>query len=155
MQPALLAESLFLVEAKVMMGGKKIEVYVDGDVNVTIDQCAHLSRELEKQIEASGLAPENYLLEVGSPGMSNPLRVPRQYRKRVGRPLDVWTMKGEYVTGELTTVTETGIVLREVREQKSKTQELKARKNKTQEAPLQEWPLKFEDIRKATLQLNF
>src|SRR5581483_6986185 len=99
-KPALNEKNLFLVDIKFSMG-RKIEVYIDSDEGVHIDDCAEISRFLEKHLDGSGIVPTNYILEVSSPGMSNPLKVPRQYKKRLGRMLEVVKTDGTRLEAQL------------------------------------------------------
>ncbi len=150
LQPVLDERNLFLVDIKFPMG-RQVEVYVDSDKGIHISECADISRFLEKNLDESGLVPENYILEVSSPGMDNPLRVPRQYKRRMGQVLEVTKTDGVQVVGELITVNDANIKLRDVPEEMSKTQ-----KAKNKERPeLKEYELKFEEIKKAVVQFKF
>lgn len=145
LQPLLEEKDFFLVDVKVSMG-KKIEVYVDTDTGIHIDDCAQVSRFLEKNLDGSGLVPENYILEVSSPGMSNPLKVPRQFKRRIGRKLEVLKTNGDKIEAVLEQVNEEGIKLREHLEIK------KNKKNKNEPEPQpREFDIPFSDIKKATL----
>lgn len=79
-----------------------ITVFVDGKTNITIEKCAEISRHLEQFLESNGLVGEKYILEVSSPGMDSPLRVPQQYEKAIGREVDVLMLGGEKHLGILT-----------------------------------------------------
>jgi ribosome maturation factor RimP len=52
---------------------------------VSIDDCAHVSRAIEPQLDASGLVGETYVLEVSSPGVERPLRNAADWRRFAGR----------------------------------------------------------------------
>ena len=56
--------------------------------SVTVDDCARVSRALEARLDASGLVPERYVLEVSSPG-DRPLRTPAEWQRFVGRWVSV------------------------------------------------------------------
>ena len=150
LQPRLNEKNLFLVDIKFPMG-RQIEVYVDSDEGIHISECADISRFLEKNLDGSGLVPENYILEVSSPGMDNPLRIPRQYKRRIGRVLEVTKTDGAQVVGELVEANERKIKLREVQEEKSRSQKSK---NKEIKEP-KEYELKFDEIKRAVLQFKF
>jgi ribosome maturation factor RimP len=68
---------------------QKVTVIVDGDVGVNIDDCATISRELSKALDDLALLDERYVLEVSTPGLDQPLKLKRQYRKNIGRRLKV------------------------------------------------------------------
>jgi ribosome maturation factor RimP len=150
LQPLLEEKNLFLVDVKFSMG-RKIEVYVDSDEGIHIDDCALISRYLEKHLDGSGIVPDNYILEVSSPGMNNPLKVPRQYKKRIGRVLEVVKTDGTALEGQLVQADEEKILLREVKPEVKKN---KKRDAATEEAP-KEYVLSYSDIKKAVLQFQF
>ncbi len=89
---------------------RRIMVILDGDNSITIDDCAKLSRELSGVFEEKGLAGENYLLEVSTPGLDHPLKLKRQYKKNIGRNVKV-KLQDKQVEGKLTKVTEGSITL--------------------------------------------
>ncbi len=89
---------------------RRIMVILDGDASITIDDCAKLSRELSGVLEENGLAGENYLLEVSTPGLDHPLKLKRQYKKNIGRNVKV-KFQDKQVEGKLTTVNEGSITL--------------------------------------------
>jgi ribosome maturation factor RimP len=150
LEPELAERNLFLVDIKFPMG-RQIEVYIESDEGIHISECAEVSRFLEKKLDESGLVPDNYILEVSSPGMGNPIKVPRQYKRRIGRVFEVLRNDGTQIEGELVEVDDEKIKLREVEQKKSKTQKAKT---KAQEE-LKEYVLKFDEIKRATLQFKF
>ena len=152
LQPELEARNLFLVDIK-FPNSRQIEVYIDSDEGIHISECAELSRLLEKNIDGSGLLPENYILEVSSPGMENPLLVPRQYKRRIGRVFEVLKTDGTQLEAQLVEADEEKIKLREVVAEKKKKKTTVSRQQTT-ETP-REWTLKFDEIKKAVLQFKF
>ncbi len=99
---------------------KKVTIIADGDNGISIQQCALISRRLSKRIEEAYGDEIVYTLEVTSPGADQPLVYPRQYKRHVGRKLKVVLQNGEEKTGELTEVSETGIVLNDEKKDKGK-----------------------------------
>lgn len=91
-------------------GPKKILIILDGDTGITIDDCANLNRELSKELEALPALQDSYLLEVSTPGLDQPLKLKRQYRKNVGRRLNV-KLADKAVEGKLVEVTDDRITL--------------------------------------------
>ncbi len=110
---SLAGDHQFLVDVNMSArkGPKKVLVIVDGDSGVSIDDCATISRSLGQKLEDSGiLGEENYMLEVSTPGLDQPLRLRRQYVKNIGRRLKV-TSAGAVIEGKLEQVGESGITL--------------------------------------------
>lgn len=65
-----------------------IKIFLDGDDGITINAIAPINRALRNQIEELNWYPEgDFSLEVSSPGIDEPLKFVRQYRKNIGRTL--------------------------------------------------------------------
>jgi ribosome maturation factor RimP len=112
----------FLVEVKVTPG--KIIVIIDHPKGVKIEDCVQISRYLHEKLEESSTF-EHYELEVGSPGMEEPLKVLRQYEKRIGQEVSVLTFDGIKRTGTLMSVNEEGVELNENITSKSGNKKIK------------------------------
>jgi ribosome maturation factor RimP len=52
---------------------------------ITAEECASISRGLERLLESRGLVGPRYVLEVSSPGIERPVRWPEHWRRYVGR----------------------------------------------------------------------
>ena len=68
---------------------RMIEIFIDGEKNVSADDCAKVSREIEEQIESLGLIDSSYRLEVSSPGVDRPLKYLKQYPKHINRKFEI------------------------------------------------------------------
>jgi len=90
--------SLFDVEPAVR-GRWIVRVYVEriGDVDegegVNVDECAKVSRYMEAYLDADDRVPEDYVLEVSSPGLERPLNEPRHVEGAVGEDVQLVTRK--------------------------------------------------------------
>ncbi|MFD3003367.1 ribosome maturation factor RimP [Pontibacter toksunensis] len=115
-------QDLFIVDVAVSDSPRpKITVLADGEQGITIDQCATISRRINKQIEELlGEEEVSYVLEVSSPGLDFPLTQPQQFKRNIGRNLKLRLQDGTEKTGKLEEVTETGINLLEEVKQKGK-----------------------------------
>ena len=105
---ALEGSEKFLVNLKITPDNR-IFVDIDGDNGVTIDDCIELSRAIEGQLDRE---EEDFELNVSSAGADMPLKLTRQYRKNVGRELEVVMVDGEKAEGTLEDASDEGIVLR-------------------------------------------
>ena len=88
---------LFLVDIKVSMANK-IEVFIDGDEGLAISDCVTISRHIEKNLDREA---NDFALEVSSPGATAPLTTARQYKKHLGRDLEVFFKDGQILIGKL------------------------------------------------------
>jgi ribosome maturation factor RimP len=108
-----LADSQFVVDVVVSArrGPKKVLIIIDGDNGISIDDCAEISREVAKALDDSNLlGDENYLLEVSTPGVDQPLKLKRQYTKHIGRMLKV-KLPDQTVEGRLESAGAESIIL--------------------------------------------
>ena len=126
----------FLLE--VQGTGSKYTVYIDSDTGVSFNDLQKISRYLEERLEEDRIVPEDYTLDVSSPGVDRPLTMPRQYSKHVGRGLKV-TFNDETV--------QTGL-LSECDDTKIKLTTKKKKEPITQEIP-------FADIKESVVQISF
>ena len=99
---------IFVVDVLVKSSGK-IYVFIDGDEGVTISDCIDLSRHIEGRLDRD---KEDFELNVSSSGVDQPLKMPRQYNKHIGKKISVLTWDGEKQEGELVDVLDNGISFR-------------------------------------------
>jgi ribosome maturation factor RimP len=105
----------FLVDLKVTPGNN-IKVILDADSGVSIAKCVDYNRKLYKQIEADGLFPDgDFALEVSSAGVDEPLKMERQYRKNIGRQVEVVMKDGSKREGKLAELSTNGLVVEETK----------------------------------------
>lgn len=90
-------KSLFLIDLNISEDNQ-IRVILDGDNGVTVEDCMTVSREIEHNLDREEY---DFSLEVMSSGVSEPLTLPRQYKKNIGRTLKIRTKKEEKIEGEL------------------------------------------------------
>jgi ribosome maturation factor RimP len=143
LQDELNARGLFLVDV-VVTPVNKIVVYLDSVKGVTVDECRTVSRFLENRLDRN---VEDFELEVSSPGLDKPLKLPVQYEKNTGRLLDVVKYDGIKITGKLLNINQGIIEL----EAEVTTKDSKTGKKKT-EIKLQE--IKLEEIKTAKVVIS-
>ena len=81
----------FLIDF-VLRGNEKnrvIEIFIDGEKNISAEDCANISREINTEIETQNLNESNYRLDVSSPGIDRPLLYLKQYPKHLNRKFDI------------------------------------------------------------------
>ena len=98
---------LFVVECT-STPGNEIELTIDSDTSVGIDACAELSRAVEAELDRE---EEDFSLTVMSAGIGSELRTLRQYRKLVGRSVEVLLTSGIKILARLDEVSENDITL--------------------------------------------
>ena len=78
-------EHVFLVDF-VVSKDNKIMITLDGDYEVSVQDCIDISRAVEHHLDREEV---DFELEVASAGVGTPLKLSRQYKKNVGRHLIV------------------------------------------------------------------
>ena len=100
--------SLFLIELNISEDNR-ISVILDGDNGVKVEDCMAVSRAIEHNLDREEV---DFSLEVASAGVSEPLEIPRQFKKNIGRKLKVKTTSSEVIEGELISADEDLVTLR-------------------------------------------
>lgn len=98
---------LFVVDCS-CSPGNEVELTIDSDTSVGIDACASLNRAIEAELDRE---EEDFSLTVMSAGIGSELRSLRQYRKLVGRSVEVLLANGVKILAKLDAVDEQGITL--------------------------------------------
>ncbi|MFH1198273.1 MAG: hypothetical protein V1720_21395 [bacterium] len=81
-----------------------IEIFIDNQIGMTSDDCAHFSREITDVIELQNVIECDYRLDVSSPGVARSLKFIGQYPKHINRNFDVIYTDGDEekkITGKL------------------------------------------------------
>lgn len=133
---------VFLVEIRIKPTNN-VKVFLDADQGINIDRLIQYNRKLYKDLEESAIFPNgDFSLELSSPGLDEPLKLPRQYRKNIGRFVEVTLNDGSKLEGKLLELDEQRIV---VEEEKGK--------GKKKEIVQKEIPL--ETIKSTRVQVKF
>ncbi|MFM1829298.1 MAG: hypothetical protein RL624_1539 [Bacteroidota bacterium] len=121
--------------------GNNIKLFLDADEGLNVQKSVSINRQLVTQIDELGWYPNgDYSLEVSSPGVDEPLRSIRQYKKNIGRTLAVTNVEDLEQIGVLKAVTEVGI-------------SIEVKINKKKETAIVEVP--FENIKQSIVQVIF
>ena len=131
---------IFLVEVRIKPTNN-IKVFLDGDQGVSIERLVQFNRRLYKQLEEEN-PNGDFSLEVSSPGLDEPLKLMRQYKKNIGREVEVVDLEGKKVEGKMTEVNETGIIVEEI-------------KGKGKKMETVQHTLPFSEIKTTRVQIKF
>jgi ribosome maturation factor RimP len=138
----LLFDDIFLVHIKIKPTNN-FKIYLDADSGLGIEKCIKINRALYKIMEEMGMYPEgDFSLEVSSPGIDEPLKLVRQYKKNIGRVITCIKIDDSIVEGQLQAVDEETINI-EVTEGKGKKLIVK------------NIIVAFTDIKQTTVQIKF
>ncbi len=119
------------------------KIFLDGDNGITIEKCVQINRKLYKAIEELAIYPEgDFSLEISSPGVDEPLKLNRQYKKNIGRFVEIIFNDDSVKEGKLLEVTETDIIIETV-------------DGKGKKAVTQQVLVPISNIKTATVQVRF
>lgn len=93
-----------------------MNLYVDSDEGITINECATISRYIEKYLDRD---TEDFDLRVSSPGTDRPFKLFRQYNRYVGREVELIVEEDKKLKGKLLKIEDQELEL-EVRATKGK-----------------------------------
>lgn len=138
--PAL--SKFFIVDVKVSKDNN-IVIKADTDQGITIDECGELSAAIEASLDRDA---EDFDLEVSSPGLSEPLKLPRQYLKNIGREVVVETVDGEKLRGTIAGADDVSFTLEETHTERQGGKKVKVQVRT---------PYNFCDIKSTKLKIAF
>ncbi len=105
------SEDIFLVSLRIKPTNN-IKVFLDADAGLNIDKCVKINRAMYRTMEEEGWYPDgNFSLEVSSPGIDEPLKLIRQYKKNIGRNVEVTMNDETKLEGKLLAVLEESITI--------------------------------------------
>ena len=87
----------FLVSVKVSVQNE-IQVFVDKKEGISINECLHISRFIEEELDRE---IEDFQLLVSSPGLNKAFIVEEQYLKNIGKEVEIKLKDGKKLQGKL------------------------------------------------------
>jgi len=87
----------YLVDLKVSPDNR-IQIEIDSFRGVSLDDCVQLHRHIESVLDRE---VEDYELEISSAGLTEPFKVLNQYKKNVGKEVEILTKTGVKLKGIL------------------------------------------------------
>lgn len=92
-----------------------LTVYIDKQDGILLDDCEAVSRAIEAALDEQDLIDEQYMLCVSSLGLDRPLKTERDFKRSLGKVLDVKLYKAfegqKLFTGTLAGYTDDGITI--------------------------------------------
>lgn len=96
-----------------------LRIYIDKKKGITVDDCADVSRQVSAVLDVENLIPDNYDLEISSPGLDRPMFTAEHYTRYIGENVRLvlrmavqnqrkWQGVIKSVDGEMITVTVDG-----------------------------------------------
>lgn len=66
-----------------------LRVYADKEGGINIDDCVFISRALEVKLDEADMIQDAYILEVSSPGLTRPLKKENDFRRSIGKQVEI------------------------------------------------------------------
>jgi ribosome maturation factor RimP len=108
-------DAVFLVSFK-MSPSNQIEVLIDSTDGISVKNCIELSRHIEGNFDREEV---DFSLLVSSAGLSEPFKVFKQYKKNIGKNVNVFLKEGKKLFGKMIDAEEgKGITLETTRKEK-------------------------------------
>ena len=105
----IMPKDLVLIDLK--QDKSSIRIIVDGAKSVDLDTTAYIAKKIRNSESLNKYLPEDFRLEVSSPGIDSPLTHPFQYKKNIGRQLKIKeSSTSNEIKAKLTQVLDDGIV---------------------------------------------
>ena len=137
-------DGAFVVDLTVSPGNK-ISVTLDSEKGIPISYCVDISRLIEHNLDRD---KEDFALEVSTAGLDQPLKLPRQYKKNIGREVEVMTNEDNKLKGRLTDADNKGFTV--------ETQEkVKIEGKKKKELKITSHHFNFEDVKFVKIVVSF
>ncbi len=90
-QPLIDANNFELVDVEFVKEGSDwyLRVYIDKDGGITVDDCELISRAFNEILDREDYISEQYIFEVSSQGLMRPLKKEKDYKRSVGKLIDI------------------------------------------------------------------
>lgn len=134
---SLLGQDTFIVSVNEISRQNLVRLIVDAERHISLDETADIAKKIRDSKDIRSMFPDGLRIEVSTPGVTAPLEYDFQYKKNIGRKLNI-SLQGEMkknIKGVLKDVKENGIQMTTNNEQ------------------IQYYP--FDAIRKAVVQVSF
>ena len=86
-----------------------LRAYIDKPGGITVNDCEAVSRRLSDILDEKDFIEDSYVLEVSSPGLGRPLKKEKDYKRNLGKEVEIRTYrmvdKKKEFTGLLDTMT--------------------------------------------------
>ncbi|MBQ9936018.1 MAG: ribosome maturation factor RimP [Lachnospiraceae bacterium] len=89
--PIIEENSFELVDVEYVKEGSDyyLRVYADKEGGINIDDCVLISRALEAKLDEADKIKDAYILEVSSPGLTRPLKKDKDFKRSIGKLVEL------------------------------------------------------------------
>ena len=70
-----------------------LRAYIDKPGGITVDDCETVSREFSDKLDEEDFIEEAYIMEVSSPGLGRPLKKEKDFKRSIGKEVEIRTYR--------------------------------------------------------------
>ncbi|MCP1101177.1 ribosome maturation factor RimP [Aequitasia blattaphilus] len=70
-----------------------LRAYIDKEGGITVEDCELVSRAFSEILDQEDYVEDAYILEVSSPGLGRPLKKEKDYKRSIGKEIEIHTYK--------------------------------------------------------------
>ena len=74
-------------------GSFYLRAYIDKPGGITVDDCETVSREFSDKLDEADFIEEAYIMEVSSPGLGRPLKKEKDFKRNIGKEVEIRTYR--------------------------------------------------------------
>ena len=95
LMPIIEQHNFELVDVEYVKEGSNwyLRAYIDKEGGITVDDCEVVSRAFSEKLDEEDFIEEAYIMEVSSPGLGRPLKKEKDYKRSMGKELEIRTYR--------------------------------------------------------------
>ena len=70
-----------------------LRAYIDKEGGIAVDDCEVISRKLSDWLDKEDFIDDSYILEVSSPGLGRPLKKEKDFKRSLGKEVEIRTYR--------------------------------------------------------------
>ena len=63
--------------------------YIDKEGGITVNDCETVSRAFSDRLDENDFIEDSYIMEISSPGLDRPLKKEKDFKRNMGKPVEV------------------------------------------------------------------
>ena len=89
------AHGFELVDVEYVKEGSNfyLRAYIDKPQGITVEDCEVVSRAFSEKLDEEDFIEDAYIMEVSSPGLGRPLKKEKDYKRSMGKELEIRTYR--------------------------------------------------------------
>ena len=93
--PIIEANNFELVDVEYVKEGSNwyLRAYIDKEGGISVDDCEVVSRAFSDKLDEEDFIDDAYIMEASSPGLGRPLKKEKDYKRSMGKELEIRTYR--------------------------------------------------------------